>query len=296
MDAIGIDKDGDIYCIETKLYKNPDKRLVVAQVLDYGASLWRSYLDFTDFTRRIDEAAYKTFGVGFSRRIGDFFSVEEDEIASIIESAKQNLNAGKFKFVILMDKLHDPLKNLIVFLNQNSRFDIYAVEMDFYKYDKYEIMIPRLFGAEVKKDIGASSPGTKRKWDEDSFLSDSRTKLNEQSYAAVFEMLKFSKEVGAALSWGTGNTRASFSAKFHKIAQGSLYTVRSNGVLSANFGWLVDNERSEMYRDEFAKDLKSIPELNIPERHEKVYPSIPVERWGPRVDRIKDSVRRLLSI
>ena len=296
LDAIGIDKDGDIYCIETKLYKNPDKRLVVAQVLDYGASLWRSYLDFTDFTRRIDEAAYKTFGVGFSRRIGDFFAIEEDEIASIIDSAKRNLNAGKFKFVILMDKLHDPLKNLIVFLNQNSRFDIYAVEMEFYKYDNYEIMIPRLFGAEVKKDIGTSSPGAKRKWDEASFLADTRTKLNEESYSAVHKMLNFSKEVADGLSWGTGNTRASFSAKFHKIAQGSLYTVRSNGILSPNFGWLVDNERSEMYRDEFARDLKSIPELNIPEKHEKVYPSLPVERWGPNVDQIIKCVRRLLSI
>jgi hypothetical protein len=41
IDALGINKDGEIYIIETKLYKNPDKRLVVAQVLDYGASLWQ---------------------------------------------------------------------------------------------------------------------------------------------------------------------------------------------------------------------------------------------------------------
>ena len=42
IDALGVDKDGEIYIIETKLYKNPDKRLVVAQVLDYGASLWKN--------------------------------------------------------------------------------------------------------------------------------------------------------------------------------------------------------------------------------------------------------------
>lgn len=40
IDALGIDKDGEVYIIETKLYKNPDKRLVVAQVLDYGAAVW----------------------------------------------------------------------------------------------------------------------------------------------------------------------------------------------------------------------------------------------------------------
>jgi len=37
IDAVGVDQDGEIYLIETKLYKNQDKRHVVAQVLDYGA-------------------------------------------------------------------------------------------------------------------------------------------------------------------------------------------------------------------------------------------------------------------
>jgi hypothetical protein len=55
IDAIGIDKDGEIYLVETKLYKNPDKRLVVAQVLDYGASLWRSGLGFDDFIGNLNQ-------------------------------------------------------------------------------------------------------------------------------------------------------------------------------------------------------------------------------------------------
>src|SRR6266511_5250571 len=38
IDALGIDQDGEIYIIETKLYKNSDKRTVCAQALDYGAS------------------------------------------------------------------------------------------------------------------------------------------------------------------------------------------------------------------------------------------------------------------
>ena len=34
IDVLALDGDGEIYIIETKLYKNPDKRLVMAQVLD----------------------------------------------------------------------------------------------------------------------------------------------------------------------------------------------------------------------------------------------------------------------
>ena len=49
IDAIGVDRDGEIYLVETKLYKNSDKRLVIAQVLDYGASLWKTFTDFNVF-------------------------------------------------------------------------------------------------------------------------------------------------------------------------------------------------------------------------------------------------------
>jgi RecB family endonuclease NucS len=39
IDAIAIDQQGELYLIESKLYRNPDKRHGVAQVLNYGASL-----------------------------------------------------------------------------------------------------------------------------------------------------------------------------------------------------------------------------------------------------------------
>ena len=60
IDAIGTDKDGEIYLVETKLYKNPDKRTVVAQVLDYGASLWKAHPDFDSFLLRINGSVQKT--------------------------------------------------------------------------------------------------------------------------------------------------------------------------------------------------------------------------------------------
>ena len=61
IDAIGVDRDGELYLVETKLYKNPDKRTVVAQVLDYGASLWKSSIDFNQFTAKLNEGTQKQF-------------------------------------------------------------------------------------------------------------------------------------------------------------------------------------------------------------------------------------------
>jgi hypothetical protein len=41
IDILAADDQGRLCIIETKRYCNPDKRTVVAQVLDYGAALWR---------------------------------------------------------------------------------------------------------------------------------------------------------------------------------------------------------------------------------------------------------------
>src|SRR3989339_1730841 len=69
IDALAIDKDGEIYIVETKLYKNPDKRTVVAQALDYGASLWRHLNDFDGFINTIDEEVHDKFGMGLKERV-----------------------------------------------------------------------------------------------------------------------------------------------------------------------------------------------------------------------------------
>jgi len=65
---------------------------------------------------------------------------------------RENLNEGNLKFVVLMDSMDDRLKELITYMNQKSQFDIYGVELELYKHEQYEIVIPKLYGMEVKKD------------------------------------------------------------------------------------------------------------------------------------------------
>lgn len=162
IDALGFDARGNIYVIETKLYKNPDKRTVVAQALDYGASLWRQTTDIGQFIQQLDTHSQKQFGISFQEKYKDFFSLEDT--AASLESIQSNLANGVIKFVVLMDRLHDSLKDLVVFVNQNSKFDIYAVELEYYKHQEFEIIIPKLFGAEVKKDVITSSNKVQWQW------------------------------------------------------------------------------------------------------------------------------------
>jgi hypothetical protein len=156
VDALGIDQDGNIYVIETKLYKNPDKRRVLAQVLDYGASIWRTYEDSAMFFEELERAVSKIFGITLHKKAQDFYAIDTEMVENILHNIRRNLSDGSFRFVILMDHLGDNLKNLIAFVNRNSRFDIFGVEMEFYNFQEYEILIPKLYGAEVKKEIGVS--------------------------------------------------------------------------------------------------------------------------------------------
>lgn len=155
IDALGLDQDGNIYVIETKLYKNPDKRTVLAQALDYGASLWRHSGDTTDFLQAVDRKVKEQFGVSLEEKLTDFFEVED--VLYLIETISKNLKNGNIKFVILMDQVNDRLKDLITYVNQNSRFDIYAVDLQYYKHEQFEIIIPKLHGAEVKKSVVSNS-------------------------------------------------------------------------------------------------------------------------------------------
>lgn len=294
IDALGIDQNGSIYLIETKLYKNPDKRTVVAQVLDYGASLWRSSIDFTEFTTSLEGHTNRQFNIGLNEKIRDFFGLDTDEVGPVLENMRANLNSGVFRFVILMNKVHHQLKDLILFLNQNSQFDLFAVELEYYKHEDFEIMIPKIHGTEVQKVVGVK-PSARRKWEERSFLEAARTQLSEHELNAVTRLYEFSKNNADIISWGTG-IRASFSPKFSRISSTkSLYTVTSNGELYLNFGWINENKTAIIARDRFKTELEERQLFSIPENYATHYPVYLIDTWQDGVDDFIEVVENLIS-
>lgn len=290
IDALGVDKYGEIYLVETKLYKNPDKRTVVAQVLDYGASLWRSSIDFSEFLHVLEEEVQKKWNMSLHEKLEDYFNADAEDL---LEHVRQNLNDGNFKFVVLMDKLRDELKNLIIFLNQNSKFDIYAVELEYYKHEAYEIMIPKLFGAEVKKDIGVSS-GERKEWDEVTFFEDARARLDEKGLEAVKKIYEFSKKHAGDLRFGTGVTRGSFSPRFTEICSKSIFTITAKGKLEINFDWMHENERVEKIRDIYKEELEKIG-LKLPTDYRDRKPGFQLNEWLPLIDKFIGVIENLIA-
>ncbi|MFA7309052.1 MAG: hypothetical protein WC045_03200 [Patescibacteria group bacterium] len=286
IDAIGFDKDGEIYIVETKLYKNPDKRTVVAQALDYGAALWRHANDFNVFIDTLNAYTSKHFQQSVQEKLQNFYEISEDESLKIVEKVRTNLNDGIFHFVVLMDQLSDRLKDLVVYVNQNSQFDIYAVELEYYRHEEHEIIIPKIFGAEVKKDIKVSTSNSARKrWSEDELLNAAKSTLSSEGYAAFEKLYVFSKEHADNVSFGTGTSSGSFSPIFSSVCPRSLFTLRTNGTLSLNFQWINGYDGAEEFRSLYFDKMRQIGLDLLPADIEK-YPNFSLDQWLQYSDNI----------
>ncbi|MCR4438550.1 MAG: hypothetical protein QHJ34_05580 [bacterium] len=156
IDALAIDEEGAAYIIETKLYKNPDKRFVVAQVLDYGAALWKAFQDSADIDEMLEGAVSEVSGVSLRAKVADAFGFDYDKVDEVLDRFKSDLSSGRFTFIFLMDHVHDQLKHLVSFINANSRFRLLACELEFYRDEDFDILVPKLYGAETIKNPPSS--------------------------------------------------------------------------------------------------------------------------------------------
>lgn len=290
IDALAIDQDGDIYIVETKLFKNPDKRTVVAQALDYGAALWKHSGSFSSFFETLNNACQLTFSMDLEKKVMDFFKLNSDQAVSLFDNMEHNLDKGNLKFVILMDSLDERLKDLIVYVNQNSQFDIYAVQIEYYKFEDYEIMIPKLYGGEVKKNIGAGSVSNRQVRGEKGTIEFFRQNLNADELKIFLHIHKFCKTRGAKINYGTG-IYASFSPIFKSIDNRSLFTISADKErrLSINFEWIGDDVAQKIYKE------LSIIGFSFPENYLNIKPSILFNDWRYKVNEFLKVIDHLLK-
>jgi hypothetical protein len=275
IDALAIDKDGDIYVVETKLYKNPDKRTVVAQALDYGASMWKHTNDFDEFINIIDKEVQDKFKMTFQEKAKTFFEIDEEQTNLMLENMKFNLKDGNIKFVILMDSMDERLKDLIIYVNQNSRFDIYAVQLEYYKFQEYEIMIPKMFGVEVKKNVRNSSNSTRFTWDKDGVRKEIEKTADKNIKDALLDIFNFTEKHADLMELGSGKA-GSFTFKFkdsrsksEKVSVFSIFCEGNESSIQLTFG-NIKKRLGEEYSKLFYEKLSSFDFLKELNREELI--------------------------
>jgi hypothetical protein len=284
VDILAVDQDGELYLIETKLYRNPDKRQVLAQLLDYGAALWKTVDDPDAWLAQIDRRRSSKS----KELLIDLLESEfgEGQSQAVLDGAKSCLVNGSFHFFVLMDEVHTQLKNLIQFINRNSRFSIYVVEMEHYQHHDLGIFIPHLYGEEVTKKPVIYQGGLRRQWDESSFFEQAAQKLSPEGFKAVRKLHDKLKEIPACeISFGNGKDIASFNPKFDTIAVRSIISVYSTGQVALNYYWLSENEHARVCGRLLKEKLKTIPPFKeAVEKSGKKYPSVRLSAWLPYCD------------
>ncbi len=145
MDLLATDSQGRLVIVEFKRgTENPDVRKVVAQVLDYGSSLWRFPFDQLERSCR---ARLPGFQDSLSdhvedrlRRLGE--SYDEEAFRTGISRC---LEAGSFVFLYVGRDLDERTRRIMTFLAEGARMTFFAVEVDhFHGGDAHtSVLVPR---------------------------------------------------------------------------------------------------------------------------------------------------------
>lgn len=194
-----------------------------------------------------------------------------------------------------MDAIDDRLKDLIVYINQNSQFDIFAVQLEYYKFESYEIMIPKLFGVEVKKSIASTVAGQRKKWEEDEFLVDAKNKLTEKQYKVVEKLFSFCKENSDNLVMGTGTGKASINPIFNKISGRSFFTLKSTGKIGFKIGWSLSKAKNQDVEKKLELLSQKLEKVGIAISISKHSTYYKIEKWMDKVDGIINIIKELIN-
>lgn len=287
IDLLGFDAEGDVYVIETKLARNPDRRTVVAQALDYGAALWTGLAEPTAFFSAIDEQLTRAGAPRLLDAMRAAHGDDETAAARVLERIAHNLANGAFRFIIPMDRISESLKDLVRYINENSRFTVYLVELEQYQHGDLTVVVPRLFGAEARKTVSAGSSGRGTAGSAAAFAEDldrraANGELSGSEAEAVRGMLRIITSENARHNWQTAASggRVNVSPRFPATgAVKSPFTLRSDGRLMLNRGYIADAPAWDKWITQVLATLGRSDEA-------RQFPEFRASEWAPQGARI----------
>jgi hypothetical protein len=258
MDLLFIDKDGLLTVVETKLVKNPGyRREVIGQILEYASYISQWSVDKVyELANSVAQGDFDNFMLN---KYPDSFS--QDDLRNSIE---QNLKDGKIRLIIAVDKLIEPLRRLVTFLNYHSDLKILLLEVSSYEgKGKEKVLAPHIFGYVTKIQKQGSG---RTVWNEKDYFADVKEKSLEPDIVDVITNLYEFTKNNANMSWGAGATFGSFT--FQKFLQGvatSIFTVQTDGRLSFSFGGMKTKVDAQILNT-FRLKLNEISTIKIPEQ------------------------------
>jgi len=289
LDHLFLDQDGIPTLVEVKRSSDTrSRREVVAQMLDYAANAvvyWP-----IDRIRACFETSCDKQGIDPIERLREFLGAEDSQlIEDFWEKTKTNLQAEKIRLVFVADQIQPELRRIVEFLNgQMDPAEVLAVEIPQYVGKSQRAVVPRVIGLTAKAET-AKGKRPPKKWDTDSFIKDSKDRIqNQYAYQLLSDILDFAEKADLP-EFGTGEGTGSITFKFKDLRSKSglvsVFTVYSDGRIQFRFA-NIKNSIGDKYSEIFnAMLLKIIPNKNWDEndaRAGKISPTIVLEEAFPK--------------
>jgi hypothetical protein len=145
IDLLAVDATGRLAIVEFKRgTENPDVRAVVAQILEYGASVWRVGYD------RLEEACQRAggFAGALSDHAAEWLGARDEtfDLAAFRGGVEASLDAGAFVFIYCGRDLDERTRRIMTYLAEGPRMHFFAVEVDHFRDENgnSSVLVPRL--------------------------------------------------------------------------------------------------------------------------------------------------------
>ena len=211
-DIVVVDGDGQVTLVECKLASNPQiRREIVGQMFDYASRLWRMGIE--------------DFAVRWQNRTGQAPFPDDDDGLRLRDAAAENLAHGRFRIVLAVDAINEPLKRMTEYLNAMSGPDtsIIAVEYARVTQGLLEMLMSQTYGEELAEAKAASATRDRTVWDAQAYGA----WLKDNEPASVPQFLAFIEEATAlGLEFdGSRSVTPSGGVKIHDAQGTRLGTV-----------------------------------------------------------------------
>lgn len=225
-DLVLIDEFGRIALVEVKKEGNPDTRRVVAQLFDYGASMWG--LDIAEFEERV-LAPFRAHAGLAPTDLRTFFTesfpeeaVAEDDSEPVdpetitnerIARLSANLNAGRFTFVIAAPQIPPGVAKVLDYLNTQG-LRLFGIEFHYFKEESVEVLVPRVAVAPARLVATPAQQvrGEDQPFDRDAFLS----RLPENGRGSIAALLDGAIEHGGSVKSNPSGNPTIIAGRWNK--------------------------------------------------------------------------------
>ncbi len=231
IDILACSSNGELTLVECKLTANPDRRKVLAQVLDYASDLWE--ISYDELNDRVEKVA----GVNLARlaKAGAGDAGWDEEIFR--QGVTDALATGMFTLVIAVDKIDVHLRRMVRYLNLTGKpkFRLATLEMERFQSERTEVLVPTVYSPHPDETGGSS------RWDDVRFYRVCEQSLSHQVVEVIRNLQEWGKNHLDSVSYGEGHLIGSVNF-YDELLAGSwayVFQVTTSGKLNLNYGDLT---------------------------------------------------------